>query len=104
MQQSSENDANIPINPLVNREKEQKTTKRVSGVFDDLSRESGQLPYTKYWPRDRRTSNDLEKEVVLKAKRGLTSSSKPTVALMKMLIKMKAAGFDIRTHRSDKVK
>jgi hypothetical protein len=75
--------------------------------LDDLSRESRQLPYLKYWTGDRRTSNDPEKEVLLKSKRASSSESKRTISassLMKMLMKMKAQGFDIRTHRSDKVK
>ena len=104
VQESDENDANVRVNPLVNREKEQKTTKLVSGVLDDLSRENFQLPYIKYWRQDHRTSNDPGKTVLFKAKRTSPSASKPTLSLMKMLIKMKAEGFDIRTHRNDKVK
>ena len=101
LQESVEAEANIRFKPLVNQQKEQKTTKLDTGFFDDLSKNKFQFPYIKYWSGN--GANGAAKEYPLKAKRASPSSSKRTLSLMKMLTKMKAAGFDIRTHRNDKV-
>ena len=58
----------------------------------------------KYWKRARGTSEVPEKKFLPMAKRASPSASKPNLSLMKMLIKMKKHGFDIRIRRNDKVK